>query len=174
MNARRLSTSLMLRTFAGAMAIGLIAPALLHGAEARADLAALVDSMPNADRSADGKYTGPKPEVALEAVQQVLKGGKDNIAALVGMLREPGKGDDYKAHYLLHATATHVARPGAEEDRQMVCEALVSTLGGPAPTLVKAHVLEELKWIGGKESVAAISKLLLDPELCDFAARALS
>ena len=172
MNARQLSTTPGLRIAAAALALLLLAPAAAPAAaEAPAALAALVESMPDCDR--DGKYTGPAPDVALKAVHEILKGGKDNIAALVGMLREPGTGDDYKAHYLLHAVGTHVRRPGAEEERQLVCEALGSTLDGEAPSLAKAHVLEELKWIGGKESVPAISKMLLDPKLYDFAAEAL-
>ena len=170
MNDRQRSTSLILRVLAGALAIALLGPAL-HAAEQPADLAALVDSMPDCD--GDGKYTGPAPDVADKAVLAVLDGGKDNVIALVGMLKEPGKGDDYKAHYLLHAVATHVRRPGAEDERRTVCEALTSTLDGPAPTIAKAHVLAELKWIGGKESIAAVSKFLLDKELHDFAIQAL-
>jgi HEAT repeat protein len=185
MNARQHSTNLILRVLAGAVAIVLIGPTLLHGAEAKPDLAGLVNSMPDCDK--DGKYTGPAPDVALKAVQEVLKGGKDNLVALVGMLKEPdppsrgdvaasaesAKGEDYKARYLLHAVATHVRRPDAEQERRMVSEALASTLDGARPSIIKAYVLEELEWVGGPESVAAVSKLLLDPELYDFAIRAL-
>jgi len=171
MSKRQLSTNHILRVVAGAMAIALMGTAVSYGGEAKKGLAALVESMPKCD--GDGKYTGPAPEVAQEAILEILKGGKDNIVALVGMLKEPDKGDDYKAHYLLHAAATHARRPGAEDERRVVSEALASTLSGPRPTIVKAHVLEELKWIAGEESVAAISKLLLDKELYDFAVLAL-
>jgi len=172
-NATQVARNRVLCLVAGAMAIGLIAPALLLAGEGGADVAALVESMPNADKDSDGKYTGPTPEAALEAIQQVLKGGKANIIALIDMLKEPGQGQDYKAHYLLHATATHVATPGTVEERQVVCDALVAALGGSRPPIIRAHILEELKWIGGTESIQAVSKFLLDDQLYDFAVQAL-
>ena len=151
----------------GALALGAgAAPA--GGA---ADLDALVNSLPDCDK--DGKYTGPDPETAQKAVDIILKGGKPLVVALVDMLKEPDKGDDYKANYLLHAVATYARRPDAEDQRKSVTEALVSTLEGERPVIVRKHVLEELLWIGGTEPVEALTKLLLDPELCDFAARAL-
>ncbi len=135
---------------------GLLALAVAFAGQA--ELEELVNSMPNADRSPDGKYTGP---------------GKANIIALVDMLKEPGQGEDYKANYLLHAAATYARRPEAEAERKMVTEALASALEGERPLIVKKHILEELLWLGGKEPVPVLTKLLLDPELYDFAARAL-
>jgi len=170
MNARKLSVDSVGR-LAVAMAVVLAGPVLLGVSPARADLAAVVNSMPNCDK--DGKYTGPAREVAQQAVDQVLKGGKANIIALVGMLKEADKAENYKARYVLHATTTYVSRRGGQAQRRMVSEALASTLAGQAPPIVKAHVLEELKWIGGKESVDAIAPLLLDDKLYDFAVQAL-
>jgi len=154
-----------------ALAAALVLAVSLLAGGARADLAAIVESMPDCDKN--GKYTGPATDVAAKAVLGVLEGGKDNILALVGMLKEPGKGEDYKAHYLLHAVATHARRPGAEPQRRMVCDALATALDGAKPSIIKAYILEELKWIGGKESVGPISKLLLDEKLYDFAVQAL-
>lgn len=169
MNARRLSLRVILPFVVGGLAVVLAVPTMLHAAEA--GLAAVVATIP--DRDGGGKHTGPSPEVAAKAVEDVLKGGMDNILALIGMFKEPDKNEDYKAYYLLHAVATHVKRPGAEEERRVVCEALAAALAGPRPVIVKARLLEELKWIGGEESVAAISKFLLDKELSDFAVQAL-
>ena len=171
MRTQKLSTRLIVRLVACAAVLVLLVSVLPGVGEARGDLAAIVESMPDCDKS--GKYAGPAPDVATKAVLGVLEGGKDNIVALVGMLKEPGKGEDYKAHYLLHAVATHARRPGAEKERRMVCEALASALDGARPSIIKAYILEELKWIGGAESVAAISKLLLDETLYDFAVQAL-
>ena len=170
MNTRQLFTNRILRALVG-VGVALSCSPALHAAEAKTDLAALVESMPKCDR--DGKHTGPAPEVALKAVQQILAGGKEQVLALAGMLREPGKGEDYKAHYLLHAVATHARRPGAEAERKLVCDALAAALRGAAPEIVRAHILEELLWLGGTESVDAVSKLLLDARLYDFAIRAL-
>jgi HEAT repeat protein len=113
----------------------------------------------------DGKYTGPAPDVTGKAVAQVLAGGKDALAALIGMLKDPGAGEDYKARYLLHATATRAAGPGMDKERQLLCESLADGLGKAQSPVVRAYLIEELKWIGGSESAAAVAGLLLDAKL---------
>jgi len=168
MNARHPLAALVV---AAAVLPALLAPAALHAGEAKGPLEALVDSMPNRDPG--GKHTGPPVDVAQKAVLQVMEGGKASITALVDMLREPDKGEDYKAHYLLHAVATHARRPEAEAERRAVAEALAAALGGDRPTIIKAYLLEELKWVGGEESIAAVAKLLLHPELYDETAQVL-
>jgi len=171
-NATQLSRSPMLR--AAALAAAMLVPMMAAAGEAPDDLAALVNSMPDAD--GDGKYTGPAPDVAQKAVDQILAGGKDTLAALIGMLKPDDVGEgyqDYKADYLLHAVATFVARPDAEEQRQTFCTTLGQFIGGGKPALVQSHLIEELKWIGAKESVAPISKALLKDRLHDQAVDAL-
>jgi HEAT repeat protein len=149
----------------------LIGPALPCGAALRDDLAALANQMPDADK--DGRYTGPTPEDAEKAYAEIIKGGADSAVGLVGLMVEPGKGDDYKVRYLLHGLVTYVARPGAEKDRQMVWQALLSTLGGATPKAVQAAVVQELQALGTKETAAPLGKFLLDDDLCDPVARAL-
>ena len=166
------SIELLKRLAVGAaVAALLIAAALPCPAASKEELAALAEKMPTADR--DGKYTGPDPADAQKVYDEILKGGKENIVGLVGLVVEPGKGEDYKVRYLLHGLVTYVARPDAEKDRRMVCEALASTLGGAAPKAVQGFVVQEVQCIAGKASAAAIGKLLLDEELYDSAARAL-
>ncbi|MFW6162044.1 MAG: HEAT repeat domain-containing protein [Planctomycetota bacterium] len=170
MNAARRIAKLLVPV----VALALLVPAAAHAGEAETKLEALVNSMPDADREPDGKYTGPPPEVARKAVLQVLDGGEESILALAAMLDDPFKSqDDYKAHYLLHAVATHVRRPDAEDERRQFCEALTAALKKNRPKLVKADLLEELKWVGGDESVEAIGQFVTDPELYDYAAQAL-
>jgi len=168
MNAIRHHLPLALLALSCAIALG---PALALAAEPT--LADVVNSMPNADRSPDGKYTGPDPATAQKAIDFVLKGGKAAILELAGMLKEPGKGEDYKAHYLLHATATYARRPGAEDQRKMITQALAEALEAKRPTIVRQHILEELLWLGGDEPLPILAKLATDPELYDFAIRAL-
>ena len=87
---------------AAALAAAMLVPMMAAAGEAPDDLAALVNSMPDAD--GDGKYTGPAPDVAQKAVDQILAGGKDTLAALIGMLKPDDVGEgyqDYKADYLL-------------------------------------------------------------------------
>ena len=179
MNATQRRGSAALRLFALAAIVGLIAPAILLAQDAKpaqqppegaSALAELVNSMP--DRDGSGKYTAPAPDVAGKAVQQILAGGKTCLVELVGMLKEPDQGEDYKARLLLHAVSAHVSRPGAEKERQAACDALASTLGGSSPA-IQAAVLEELKWIGGPESVAAVAKLVCDEKLYGRAVDAL-
>jgi len=149
----------------------LIGPALPCGAALSDDLAALADQMPKADP--DGRYTGPTPEDAGKVYAAVLKGGADSVVGLVGLMVEPGKGEDYKVRYLLHGLVTYVARPGGDKDRQMVCQALLSTLGGAAPKAVQGTVVQELQALGTKDTAAPLGKFLLDDDLCDPVARAL-
>lgn len=166
MNRRQRITSL----FAAACVAMLLGAAATAG-EAPAGLAALVDSMPKAD--GDGKHTGPPVEIAASAVQRILDGGEADIIALIDMLKEPGKGEDYKAHYLLHAVATHARRPDAEDERRMVCKALLAALQQKRPAIIHKYLLEELLWAGGEESVEPVARLLLDAELYEFATRTL-
>jgi HEAT repeat protein len=173
MNARRFSLSPALCVLAGALILLLAAPLGAGEAEAPAkdDLAELVNSLPDVDGS--GKYTGPSPEEAQERIQNVLEGGKARLLALTAMLKEPEKGEDYKADYLLHAIATHAKRPGAEDERALVCDAITTALAQRKSDTIRWHLLEELKWIGGEESVDAVSKFLLHEKLSDYAVEVL-
>lgn len=168
MNATRRTLSILL---AAALAVVLAAPSAATAAEAKDGLAAVVDTIPKCDP--DGKHTGPSLDVAEKAIQYVIDGKEAGVLALIGMFKNADKNEDYKAYYLFHAVATHVKRPGAEADRKMMCDAIATALAAKQPTIVKARLLEELKWIGGEESVGAVSKLLLDKDVYSFAAEAL-
>jgi HEAT repeat protein len=150
-----------------AFATMLLAPALL----AAADLAALVDRMPSVDAK-DGRYTGPDPVEAQKVFAEVIKGGKDAVAGVVAMLKDPA-GPDYKARYFLHGMAVYATRPGAAADLKTVCDGLVASLGTQAPKPVKAFVLQELTYVGTKDTAAAVAPFLQDDELCEPAAFAL-
>ncbi|MHC4503523.1 MAG: HEAT repeat domain-containing protein, partial [Planctomycetota bacterium] len=148
---------------------------LIAPASRGADLAALVERIPNRDR--DGKHTGPAPEQAMEIYRELLKGGARstaaNVRALVGMLVEPGKGEDYKARYVLHGLVTHVTRPGTEDARRAVGAALISSLESARSPNVKAYVVGELQFLADRRAVRSLGKLLTDDALSDSAARAL-
>jgi len=184
MNPRNLPTNpacshvLRLLVCIGVCSAFLAGAGVLYGADApqKPDLAALVNQMPDADpgsKDGSGKYTGPDPAAAEKVYQEILKGGKDSVVGLVAMVVEPGVGGDYKVRYLLHGLVTYVARADADKDRQTVCEALASTLGGTAHKAVKGFVMQELQAIADKAAVGTISKFLLDEELYDPAAGAL-
>ncbi|MGD8237276.1 MAG: HEAT repeat domain-containing protein [Armatimonadota bacterium] len=148
-----------------------VAPVLLALPTQAADLAALVGTMPDADR--DGKYTGPAPEEAQKVYDVILEGGAASIAELVGILVPPGEAEDYKARYVLHGIAIYVGRPGAEAQRRMFGEALISTLSSDIHKEVKRFVIQELQFLGETRAVNAIGRFLLDEAVCDDAAMAL-
>lgn len=152
------------------------------------ELKSLVDQMPAPDER--GMYChvvvkpaegGGKPETIeidkekIEtAIAEIAKGGKAAILGLVGMLVEPGKGDDVKAHYALHCLAVHVCKARDEKARVEFAEVLASQLGTDRPKGVQAYLAQELGVAGGKEAIAAMGKLLTDEELCEPAAMALA
>lgn len=134
-------------------------------------LVALVNQMPQADAR---RILGTVDKEAVEkALSEILQGGKENIVGLAALLVETGKGEDGKARYALHALAVEVCKRPDVKQRQMFAQALVSTLGGDRPKEVQAFVIRQLQVAGSKEATPALGKLLLDDELCEYAAQAL-
>lgn len=134
-------------------------------------LVALVNQMPQADAR---RILGTVDKEAVEkALAEILQGGKDNIVGLAALLVETGKGDDGKARYALHALAVEVCKRQDVKQRQMFAQALVSTLGSDRPKEVQAFVIRQLQVAGSKEVTPALGKLLLDDDLCEYAAQAM-
>jgi hypothetical protein len=134
-------------------------------------LAALLDKLPGPDsRSVKGAEGKAEMERILTAI---LKGGRDSIVELVGLLVAPGKGDDSKVRYALHALALFVCRSSDRKQRPTFAAALASTLDGDRPADVRAFVVRELQVCGGKDEAHGLGKLLVDRELCEPAAQAL-
>jgi hypothetical protein len=137
-------------------------------------LKSLVNQIP--DPAADGRYANLDPgqtEQIAKVVTQLCQGGREHVLGLIDLLVEPGKGDDVKAHFALHLLAVYVTQAGRESARAEFAQALASQIGGNRPKAVQAYLIEQLQLTGGKSEVAALGKVLLDPELCDTAARAL-
>jgi hypothetical protein len=140
-----------------------------------AELKNLVSQLPDPDKN--GTYANldqGKIEQMDKAVAQLAGGGRDALVGLIDMLVEPGKGDDIKAHFAVHLWAVHVSHKGNEQARVEFARGLAAQLGGSRPKTVQAYLIQELQLVGGKESVEALGKALLDPDLCDGAARALA
>src|SRR5689334_11290270 len=134
-------------------------------------VAEAVDQVPALDKR--GTFTGPAWDEIIPALDAVLAAGKDGVVAVIAMLKDVDDGADYKARYFLHVLAQYLGRPGKEASRAMFAEALASQLGGDRSKGVQGYVARQLQVIGGKESAAALGKLLPDPELCEYAAQAL-
>jgi hypothetical protein len=112
-----------------------------------------------------------------KAIAGIHKGGRENILGVIDMLVEPGQGDDIKARYALHCLAVYVCtlkqKEGDDSVRRDFSAVLASQLGANRPKGVRAYLAQELEVAGGPEAVPALAKLLLDQELCDWAARAI-
>ncbi|MBM4031856.1 MAG: hypothetical protein FJ291_08740 [Planctomycetes bacterium] len=141
-------------------------------------LKALVEQIPDHDKG--GSYVNLTPELG-EAMRklaaEILKGGRDNVLGLIDMLAEPKVGEpikDIKPHYALHMLAVQVTDGSDDKARAEVALALASQLGGDRPKAIQKYLIQEIQVCGGKEVVESLGKMLLDPELCDDAARALA
>jgi len=137
-----------------------------------AELKALVDQMPDPDGR--GMYTNISKEQVEKAVEEIHKGGRDNVIGLIDMLVPPGKGDDVKPHYALHVLAVHVCKLEDEKARPEFARTVASQVGGKRPKGVQKYLLRQLQVAGGKEVVGTLGKALLDVDLCEPAAQALA
>jgi hypothetical protein len=165
------------------------------------NVAALVEQMPETDRDiqakadeakqqsqpdkpkpkpdrwgAASKFTGPDPEAAEKIFAEILAGGRESIVALLGLVREPSDADykNYKAGYVLHGLVILAGRTGQENQRRLLADTLASQLGSDKHSkAVKGFFIRELRTLGGKESVSALGRYLLDDELCSDATLAL-
>jgi len=134
-------------------------------------LTALINQMPDPDnRGMYGQIDKEKVDKAIAAIHQ---GGRESVVGTIDLLVEPGKGNDVKPHYALHALALHVCKLEDDKPRAEFAEAVASQLGGKRPKGVEKYLIEQLQVAGGKEVVPAVGRALLDPELCETAARAL-
>jgi HEAT repeat protein len=125
---------------------------------------------------AASKFTGPDPDAAERIFMEILSGGRQSILELLALVREPGDADykNYKAGYVLHGLVIRAGRVGQESQRRLLAGALASELGSDKHSkAVKAVFIRELRILGGKESVSALGRQLLDEALCSDAALAL-
>jgi HEAT repeat protein len=130
----------------------------------------LVDQMPAP--SERGILNNIDRDAVNKALDELGGGGAEAVRSLVDLLKEPGKVDDGKARYAVHALAVR-AGGKSEDDRKRFAESLGGALGGERPKVVKEFIVRELQVCGGSEVAAALGKLLLEGELCDAAAAAL-
>lgn len=133
-------------------------------------VAALVAKLPEPDER--GFMSVIDKKVVDEVTAGIAAGGADSLTALIGMLAEPGSGENYKAHYALHCLALAAYQAGGA-DRSKFAETLAGQLDGDLAKGVKVYLIQELQSVGGREAMEALGKQLGDEDLCDPAARAL-
>jgi len=134
--------------------------------------AKLIDSLPDPDER--GLLSSIDKQAVDNVTVQIHEGGRRSLVALVDMLVEPGAGDDVKARYVLHCLTVHVCKLDNDKTRRAFASTLASQLGGDRPKAVAKFIIEQLQVAGGKEVVSALGKMLLDEELCEPAAQALT
>jgi len=132
---------------------------------------------PKPDRlGAASKFTGPDPDDAEKIFAAILSGGRNSIVELLELVREPSDSDykNYKPTYVLHGLVICTGRAGQENQRRLLARTIASRLDSDKHSkAAKAVFIRELRVLGGKESVDALGKQLLDDELCGDAAQAL-
>jgi len=134
--------------------------------------AKLIDSLPDPDER--GRLSNIDKQAVDNVTAQINEGGRRRLISLVDMLVEPGAGDDVKARYALHCLAVHVCKLDNDRTRRAFATTLASQLGGDRPKAVQKYVIEQLQVAGGKEVAATLGRMLLDEQLCEPAAQALT
>mgnify|MGYP001073464003 CR=1 FL=1 len=134
-------------------------------------VAAIVSRLPDPDGR--GLLSNIDKEVVDGVTTELLEGRGESVRAVIDLLVEPGKGDDVKAHYALHCLALRVCAMGGRA-REGFSRTLASCLGGDKPKAVQKYLIQELQTAGGEEAVSKLGDMLLDKELCEPAARALT
>lgn len=133
-------------------------------------LTELINLLPDPDES--GFMSKIDKQVADEVVAGILAGGAENVEAVVGAIKPPAEGDDYKARYALHCVAITVGKD-RDEERRMVAATLAKCLDQDLPKGVKAYLLQELRMVATAAEAETLGKFLCDEELCEPAAAAL-
>ncbi|UCF15150.1 MAG: HEAT repeat domain-containing protein [Phycisphaerales bacterium] len=132
----------------------------------------LIDSLPDPDER--GLLSNIDKQAVDDIIAQIHEGGRGSLVALIDMLVEPGAGDDVKARYALHCLAVHVCRLDNNRTQRAFTRTLASQLGGDRPKAVQRYIIQQLQVAGGKEVVPALGKMLLDGQLYEPAAQALT
>jgi HEAT repeat protein len=120
----------------------------------------------------DGKLAEVDKTATDAALAELVAGGKDAVAGLVGMLVPADKGGDGQARHALHALAVHAATL-KDDQRRVVSEALVAALDRERPAEVNRFVLRQIQVVGRKEVVPTLGKFATDEALGEDAVRVL-
>jgi hypothetical protein len=132
----------------------------------------LIDNLPDPDER--GLLSNVDKQTVDDVIAQIHEGGRESLIALIDMLVEPGDGDDVKARYALHCLAVHVCKLDNERTQRAFARMLASQLGGDRPKSVQKYIIEQLQVAGGKDVAPALGKMLLDEQLYESAAMALT
>jgi len=99
--------------------------------------------------------------------------GKKGLVRLCLYLESPVEKDRIKAQYALHGLAVHSAKLSNEDDRFLVSKTLIKVLKSLKGQKAQEFIISQLQLVGKREAVKPIARFLVDPKLCEPAARAL-
>ena len=116
---------------------------------------------------------GPDAEHRIAAAAEAGDLGAEAVSYLVEGLDHEDPFIRRAAHEALERIVMRAGRPGADEERQAVAQALAEALEDAPSTQRQREILHFLSLCGGQREAAAIAPLLLDPALVDAACYAL-
>lgn len=120
----------------------------------------------------DGKLAEVDKAATDAALAELVAGGKEAVAGLVGMLTQADIGGDGQTRHALHALAVHAATL-KDDQRRVISEALAATLPEDRPAEIRRFVLWQIQIVSRKEVVPTLGKLATDEALGEDAVRAL-
>ncbi|HXY38627.1 MAG TPA: family 16 glycoside hydrolase [Vicinamibacteria bacterium] len=117
----------------------------------------------------------PAPNAAArdKACSALLALGAPALADVISRVQPPGAGDDASARFAVNGLAVYVTRPGAESERLLIAQALLSALDRGRDKEVAAFLISQVQLAGREESVRALGNFLLDERLAGPALAAL-
>ncbi len=112
-------------------------------------------------------------EARFEAVHNAGELGTEAVAPLAAELNAENTLIRRAAREALEVIVHHAGRPGAEDERRAVADALAEVLAEDHDTAVQREVLYVIGYCADQRHVDAIAAFLNDPELADAACFAL-
>jgi len=116
----------------------------------------------------------PKPELRLESARELAKLGAkpmNRLLAIIALGEQPAATG---ATVAVDALVQDAAAMKAGEERSAVARALVAVAEGGTQLGIRHYALRQLSYVGGDESVAALGRMLEDPQVGEMARWALA
>jgi HEAT repeat protein len=129
-------------------------------------LAMALPALAGADAEALVKRMPTQSHVDSDAIcAELLAGGAQALDSVYGMIK-PTTAEDMPARFTAAALVHYSARPGADDERRAVADALVRATGAATNDTIRAFMIEQLQWVGNDTHAAAIAPHLQNERLC--------
>ena len=113
-------------------------------------------------------------DTAAKVGRKLIAGGGAMIAELIALVgQEFGDPAGAMPKYAMHGAALHAGRPGDDQGRKMVAEALAGQLAKKHSADLKAFIIRQLQFCGRTDEVPVLAKFLGDAWLCEPAVQAM-